>query len=116
MSHFLQFFFAPDGKPWFEGAVWGNVVAVAPLAILGTVGYWIHRLFTREHERVNEKLERLHNAHSQHLKAILDALDPDTEGGIADVHAKLDAIKDEIDLETPGGIGEAIHTRLKGSP
>jgi len=101
LRHFLEFFFAPDGKPWYEGAVWGNVVAILPLAVLGTAGYWIHKYFTHEHKRFDA--ETAHDEHTKHLRAILDALDPEVVS-----ESQLDIIADRVNEETPGGLGTVL--------
>jgi hypothetical protein len=88
---------------WYEGQVWGNIFAIIPAAVLGTIGYWIHKFVTREHESIDAKLERQHNEHSKHLKDILDALDPEIES-----NSQLDVIADRVNEETPSGIGKII--------
>jgi hypothetical protein len=87
IDHFWQYNFFPVHEAWYRGAAWPNVAAVLPLAVLGIVGLVYHHTILR----------RLHTEHSVHLKAILDVLDPDTEGGLA-------IVNDRLDLETPGGI------------
>lgn len=113
LVHWWHLYFDPAEKPWYEGQIWGNVFAVLPLAVLGFIGYWVHKFITKEHEDIDARLERHHDEHSKHLKAILDALDPDTEGGIADVHVKLDAIKNELNPETEGGL-KVLLDRIEG--
>jgi hypothetical protein len=107
-QNWWNLYFDPANKSWYEGQVWGNVFAVLPLGILGAIGaaigFWVHKLVTKEHEDLDAKLERQHNEHSQHLKDILDALDPKTDGGIADIHTKLDEIKNELNPQTEGGL------------
>lgn len=51
MIHFLQFFFAQPHQPWYQAAVWGNVVAVVPCGILGFL--WGDRCFKRLHKKLN---------------------------------------------------------------
>jgi hypothetical protein len=92
MLHFLQFFFAPKGQPWYMGAVWGNVVAVLPLFLVGAAGFTYHHVV----------LKRLHRAHSARLREILDVLDPSTDGGIALLHSELAGYMDPM---THSGIG-----------
>jgi len=99
--HWWHLYFDPAEKPWYEGQVWGNVFAVLPLAVLGTIGYWVHKFVAKEHEDIDVKLERQHNEHSEHLKKILDALDPETPGSLAN-------IEDALDPQTPSGIGEIL--------
>lgn len=114
-THFWQFFFVPPepGVPWYHGQVWGNVVAVLPLALLAVAGFFWHKgVMDEAHEKI-DKLAQAHDKHTEHLKAILDALDPDTDGGIADLHAKLDVIRDALDTHTPGGLKEIVD-RLDG--
>jgi hypothetical protein len=112
-THFWHFYFVPVGEPWWRGAVWGNVIAIIPsapvLLLLGTVGYFFHkRALDPLHAKI-DALETLHaQRHADHLKllsTVLDAFDPDTDGGIAEV-------LDRLDPDTPGGIG-ALAERLK---
>ena len=90
MTHFWQFFFFPPHEVWYKGAVWGNVVAVLPLAILGAAGFAYHHVVVKG----------LHSTHDEHLKKILDALDPE-----AQTETQLDQIADRVDETTPGGLG-----------
>ncbi len=97
-EHFWAFFFGEPGKHFYEGNVYGNVVAVLPLAVLGVAGYLWHRGVLRE---AHEKLDRLAAAHVEHaekLDRLLNTLDPETDGGLAD-------IKEMLDPDTPSGLG-----------
>lgn len=47
-----------------------------------------------------------HVEHAKHLKAIIDALDPETESD-----CQLDRIADALNPETPGGV-EVIHKKV----
>jgi hypothetical protein len=96
--HWWHLYFFPVGKPWYEGLVWGNVFAVLPLALGGTIGYWIHKWVTKDIKEFDAK--RAHDEHSKHLRAILDALDPDVASG-----SQLDIIADRVDETTPNGLG-----------
>jgi len=105
------YFFGGPGPAWYLRLVWGNVFAVLPLGLAGFVGYRVHKLATKGREDVDAKLERHHNEHLEHMRKILDALDPDTDGGLND-------IKELLDVHSPGGIGDLpdeLKTRL-GSP
>ncbi len=115
LTDFLRFFFAPPHAPWWTGAVWGNVVATIPLAIMGGLAFFWHRGVVRElHEKLDARaaeaaaLHKDHKdvlaEHSRHLLLILDALDPGTDGGIAEIHSKIEQIADVIDVNTPGGL------------
>jgi hypothetical protein len=95
--HWWHLYFFPVGKPWYEGLVWGNVFAVLPLALLGTITYWIHKWITKDIEEFDAK--KAHDEHSKHLRAILDALDPDVAGDTT-----LDYIAAQVNEETPGGL------------
>jgi hypothetical protein len=102
IDHWFHFFFW-GGNPsptnvWYERAVWGNVVAVFPLAALGLVGYLWHRGVMKEAHEKLDRLAAVHAAHTAHLKQLLDALDPETDGGLGD-------LRDLLDVATPGGIG-----------
>lgn len=89
LTHFWHYFFAPPHEPWYKGNVWGNVVAVLPMAILGAAGFAYHHF----------ALKRLHKAHDKHLKQILDALDPETES-----ETQIDRIAELVDDRQPGGV------------
>ncbi len=94
IDHWFHFFFfggsPPNPSPvWYERAVWGNVVAVLPLAILGGIGFFYHHIVVK----------RLHSTHDAHLRQILAALDPES-----DTETRLDQIADAVDETTPGGI------------
>jgi heme exporter protein D len=92
-EHFWRFFFAEHGHHFYEAAVWGNVVAVLPLAILGASGFVYHHTV----------LKRAHESHDAHLKAILAALDPESE-----TDSQLDRIADAVDTTTPGGLTDVL--------
>ena len=100
ITHWAQFFFDEPGKVWYEAAVWGNVVAVIPLAILGAIAFFYHRA----------EVKALHETHDRHLRAILNALDPE-----ADSESMLDQIADRVDEKTPGGI-QAVLEAIEGKP
>lgn len=96
IAHFWQFFFVPpeQGVPWYHGQVWGNVVAVLPLALLGAAGFAYHHFVLR---RVHRQIEARHDEHSRRLCEILNVLDPDSEGG-------LSVVLDRLDTRTPDGL------------
>lgn len=118
---FERYYFTPLGKSWWEGAVWGNVLAIWPSApvivLLGAVAYYMHK---RAVAPLHEKLDALTEAHVQaqkdqvehhekldrHLAALADALDPGT-----DSETQLDVIADRTNEATPGGLG-TIHAEL----
>lgn len=91
LTHFWHYEFAPVGEPWYHGQVWGNVVAVLPMAVLAAGGLIYHHVVLR----------RLHAAHDRHLKALLDLIDPSTDGGLA-------IVLDRLDESTPGGLGAVL--------
>lgn len=97
---------------WYERGVWGNVFADIPLALValgvGAWGFFWHKEIMRKTHEKLDKLAETHQGHTEHLKKILDALDPETDGGITDLHAKLDTIRDALDTHTPGGLTEII--------
>ena len=97
-AHWFHVYFDPYHAPWYEGLVWGNVFAVLPLAVLGGIGYWVHKWITRDIKKFDAK--KAHDEHTKHLRAILDALDPEVESDTI-----LDTIADRVDEATPGGIG-----------
>lgn len=96
-------YFFPDGKPWYEGLVWGNVFAVLPLGLLGTIGFFFHKWLTREHERFDSKTA--HDERAKEARKLFDLLDPHTDGGIAEIHDHVHIISDKVDETTPGGLG-----------
>ena len=97
-SHFWNFFFLGEpGHQWWEAATWSNVAAVLPLAVLGTVTYWVHKVLTKDIEKFDA--EKAHDEHSKHLRAILDALDPEVESD-----SVLDYIAGQVNEDTPGGL------------
>jgi hypothetical protein len=94
-SFFWEFFFGnPAQRHFYEAAVWGNVVAVLPMAAFGAAGFVYHHFV----------LKRLHEEHSAHLRSILDILDPETDGGVADLHAAIAEIREDLNPDTPGGL------------
>lgn len=99
ITHFWEFFFVPTEPhtPWYHGQVWGNVVAVLPLAILGAGAFAYHHFVVKG---LHDELLRKHDEHSEHLRKIIEALDPETESD-----STLDLIADRVDDGTPGGIG-----------
>jgi hypothetical protein len=99
--HWWHLYFDPTTGPWYTGQVWGNVFAVLPLAVLGTIGYWVHKWITKDIKEFDSK--RAHDEHTRHLRAILDALDPNVESG-----SQLDVIADRVDETTPGGLGAVL--------
>jgi hypothetical protein len=88
MIHFLQFFFAQPGKPWYEAAVYGNIVAVAPCGAI--LWLWLRSRHVAVLE-AHEALKAAHLSHAEKLDRLLDHFDPDT-GTVAELHMKLDAI------------------------
>ncbi len=88
-EHFWAFFFGEPGKHFYEAAVYGNVMAVLPLGVLGAVAFFWHRA----------EVKALHEIHDSHLKAILSALDPEAES-----ESTLDLIADRVDERSPGGL------------
>jgi hypothetical protein len=114
LTHWFHFYFwgGPSPVPvniWYERGVWGNVFAVLPLAPIGVAagiaGYiWHKRIIARLHRRI-DGLAAAHDEHAVHLKALLDAMDPETDGGITVLHERLDKVADDLDPLTPGGLG-----------
>lgn len=102
LTHWFQFNYAPLGQPWYQGADWPNVFVLLPLAILGTAGFFYHLAVTKRlHARIDD-LATKHDQHAEKLKLVLDALDPETDGGLADV-------LDRLDPGTPGGLAVIAH-------
>lgn len=101
-EHWLRYNFAPVGHPWYEGAAWPNVAAVLPLALLGAAGFIYHHVVLR---RMHRELEARHDEHSLKLAAMLDVLDPDSDGG-------LQVVLDRLDDQTPGGLS-ATNDRIE---
>lgn len=104
ISHFVEFYFTGVGhEPWYHAAVWGNVVAVIPLAILGFIGYLIHKWITKEHEGFDSKTA--HDERAKEARKLFDLLDPHTDGGIKEIHEHVEHIEDQVNEKTPGGLG-----------
>jgi hypothetical protein len=101
LTHLWQYMYLPPGEPWYHGEVWPNVYVVLPLAILG------YLYFESRHIAVlaaHEELKAAHVEHAEKLDRLLDRFDPETDGGLADVHAALADVRDRLDLSTPGGL------------
>lgn len=113
-EHFTDFYFFPDGEPWWRGAVWGNVVAIWPsapvIAVLGVSAYVLHR---RAIAPLHATLDRIEVAHRDlaGLKDLADALDPGTES-----ETILDTIADRVDDHTETGIGAILRRLPKEIP
>jgi len=103
-AHFWEFFFAEPGKHFYESAVWGNVVAVLPLAVVAVLGWLWHKGAVGELHRKLDAQAKRHDELAEHMKKALDLLDPERDGGIADVHAAIAEIKNELSVDTPGGL------------
>ncbi len=82
------------------------ILPSAPVVFVGglIVYFWHKGVTDRLHARIDE-LAASHAEHAEHMKRVLDILDPETDGGIADVHAALALIKDDLNPETPSGVG-----------
>lgn len=98
LLHLLQYMYLPTHEVWYHGAVWSNVFVLAPLAVLGGIGYWVHKWITSDIKKFDA--EKAHDEHTKHLRTILNALDPEVESDTV-----LDTIADRVDETTPGGIG-----------
>jgi len=59
MTEFIRFFFLPQGQPWYQGAVWGNILQgllfLVPSVILIVWRAEMHHRKAEEHRR---KIER----------------------------------------------------------
>lgn len=104
-AHWFHVYFDPYHAPWYEGLVWGNVFAVLPLAVLGTITYWVHKWITKgiqefDHEASHAELHRK-------LSALLDQLDPEVT-----TNSTLDYIASQVNEETPGGL-KTIRDEIK---
>lgn len=97
-QHWWGLYFDPPHAPWYTGQVWGNIFAILPAAILGYMGYWIHKVISSDVKKFDARAA--HDAHMRHLQAIVDALDPAVASD-----SVLDMIADRVDEETPSGIG-----------
>jgi hypothetical protein len=105
-SYFWEFFFdnTPTQNHFYEAAVWGNVIAILPLAIASIIAFVWHKGIVKQTHKKLDALAEKHTEHTEHLKKILDLLDPETDGGISVVHEKIDRMENELNLETPGGL------------
>ena len=95
LTHAYRFFFAPGGgAQWYTGNVYGNLVAIIPTGLL------LFLYLRSRHLAVlaaHEELKAAHVQHSAKLDRLLDKMDTDSQGGIADVLDRLDPV-------TPGGL------------
>ena len=95
VSHAWHFFFQPGhGSQWYEGNVYGNLVAIVPSGVL----LWLY--LRSRHLAIltaHAELKAAHVDHAEKLDKLLNKLDPDTRGGITDVLNRLE-------VSTPGGI------------
>ena len=110
-AHWFNFYFAGRDLPqvknvWYERAVWGNVFAIIPTAIVLTPIGWASWVW---HKGVVEDLEKEIAEHKlEHHKLVqktIKFLDPE-EG-----EPTLASISDSLDLETDGGL-KTIHDKL----
>jgi hypothetical protein len=93
------YFFGGHGVVWYLRLVWGNVFADIVFFTGAALGYvWHQGVLKEAREETNRRIAKHQDIHTEHLKKILDALDPATDGGLAD-------IKDALDPTTPSGIG-----------
>lgn len=105
-AHWFHVYFDPYHAPWYEGLVWGNVFAVLPLGLLGTIGFFFHKWLTREHEEFDSKTA--HDERGREARKLFDLLDPHTDGGIKEIHDHVHIIEDKVDEKTPGGVGSVL--------
>jgi len=97
--HAYQFFFQPGGgAQWYTGNVYGNLVAIVPTGL-------IFFLYLRSRHlavlAAHAELKAAHVDHAAKLDRLLDHLDPDTPGPMADV-------LDRLEPSTPSGIGVVL--------
>jgi hypothetical protein len=95
-AHFWEFFFGEVGKHFYEGNVYGNLVAIIPTGLL------LFAYIRSRHLAVIESHKALKAAHVEHavkLEKILDALDPET-----DSKTQIDRIAELADDQKPGGV------------
>jgi hypothetical protein len=101
------YFFGGHGVVWYLRLVWGNVFADIVFFAGAALGYiWHQGILKKAHEEANARIAKHQDIHTEHLKKILDALDPETPGSLV-------AIEDMLNPKTPTGIGEIIK-RLDG--
>jgi hypothetical protein len=113
-AHAYWFFFDPGaGHQWYEGNVYGNLVAIVPTGLI--LFFYIRSRHIAVMES-HKALAKAHNEHAEKLAQVLDKLDPATDGGIADVHLALAVLKDDLDPATPGGIGVLAADLAKLAP
>lgn len=94
-AHAYWFFFDPGhGAQWYEGNVYGNLVAIVPTGLILFFYIRSRHLAVMESHRA---LKAAHIEHAAKLDKLLDHLDPETPGPINEV-------LDRLDPETPGGL------------
>jgi hypothetical protein len=94
-AHAWWFFFDPGhGAQWYEGNVYGNLVAIIPTGVL------LFLYLRSRHLAVvaaHQELKKAHDEHARKLDLVLKHFDPEGQGSIAQV---LDA----LDPVSPGGL------------
>jgi hypothetical protein len=96
LTHWFQFNYAEPGQPFYRAADWPNVFVVLPLAILGFLYLRSRHLAVMA---AHETLKSAHDEHARKLDLLINHLDPDGQGSIAQV-------LDRLDTTTPGGLKE----------
>lgn len=104
LTHWWEYNFIPAHEAWYHGATWPNVFVLLPLSVLGFIGWLWHKGAVDETHKKIDALAKKHDEHAEKLKKVLDALDPETDGGIQEV-------MDRLDPETPGGL-EVLDTKI----
>ena len=113
LGNFLHFFFG--GHPWYQGAVWGNVVAIIPCGIIGWLWsktkFWpLNHLKRQEIENwfcsIHGRIDILHNNHFE-IQAKLEDLQQKHEElkEIHEVHL--------LHLENQGRLIESLHEKIE---
>lgn len=103
IAHWFNFFFwgGEHGLVWYKHAVWGNVVAVLPLAVLAAGGFFWHKGVVEEEHKKLDALAKKHDKNAEHLKKIWDLVNPEADGGLT-IH--FEKIEDLLNLDTPTGL------------
>jgi len=101
-SYFWELYFTGyHVHHFYEALVWGNVWAILPCGIIAF-------LYVRSKHlaivAAQEELKAAHISHAEKFNKLLDKLDPESDGGIQEIHDTVQIIKDQVDENTPGGI------------
>ena len=119
LAHFWHFFFAPTGQPWYQGNVYGNIVALVPCAFLGGFFGWLwSKTKYWPLNLIHAKLDSLHERHDTHdrrLHELAQSMHALTDSHVQ-LHEKLDRHLAEPPNVPPRAAELKERQRRLGSP